>query len=96
VNNTTVLAKFALTNLWTATQQAGIAYGPDAQHDIYLNIQNFYACNEVTWQYDSTDVPSDLIVNLPSPVTSGYAEIDVLDPPPPPGAALGRQARQLR
>lgn len=85
VNDTTVLARFALTNLWEASKLNDLAYGPDVQHEIYLNLQNFYACNEVTWQYDSAQVPSGLIVNLPEPGKKGYAKIDVLDPPPPPG-----------
>jgi hypothetical protein len=54
----------------------------NVKHNVYLNIQNFYACNEVTWQYDAADVPSGLIVNLPAP-RSGYFEVDVLNPHPP-------------
>lgn len=87
VDDTTVKARFALTNLWEASKQAGLEYGPDVEHDIYLNFQNFYACNEVTWQYDSTDRKSGLIVNLPTPAKKGYSPVDVLDPPPPPGLA---------
>lgn len=82
VDDTTRLTKFVLTNLWEASKQAGLAFGPDVQHEVYLNIQNFYACNEVTWQYDSADRPAGLIVNMPTPA-SGYFEVDVLDPPPP-------------
>lgn len=82
VNSTTVRTRFVLTNLWEASKQAGLAYGPDVKHKVYLNIQNFYVCNELTWLYDAADVPSGLIVNLPAP-RSGYTEIDVLNPPPP-------------
>ena len=85
IDDTTVLARFALTNLWDATKIYGLPYGPDVQHEIYLNLQNFYACNEVTWQYDGAEVPSGLIVNLPEPGKKGYTRINVLDPPPPPG-----------
>ena len=84
VDDTTVLAKFALTNLWDATKLNGLPHGADVEHEVYLNLQNFYACNEVTWHYDAADVPSGLIVNLPEPGKKGYAKINVLDPPPPP------------
>ena len=86
IDDTTVLAKFALTNLWDATKLYELPYGPGIEHDIYLNLQNFYACNEVVWQYDAADVPSGLIVNLPEPGKKGYAKINVLDPPPPPAS----------
>jgi hypothetical protein len=83
IDDTTVLARFALTNLWEATKVYELPYGPDVQHEVYLNLQNFYACNEYIWQYDSADRPAGLIVNLPSPGSKGYTRIDVLDPPPP-------------
>ena len=85
VDDTTVQARFALTNMWQATKDYELPYGPGVQHEIYLNLQNFYACNEVVWHYDSADTPSGLIVNLPDPGKKGYARINVLDPPPPPG-----------
>jgi len=85
VDDTTMQARFALTNLWEATKIYELPYGPDVQHEIYLNLQNFYACNEIVWRYDSADMPSGLIVNLPDPGKKGYARINVLDPPPPPG-----------
>lgn len=83
VDDTTVKARFALTNIWEAIKSSGLPYGPDVQHHIYLNLQNFYLCNEYIWQYDSADRASGLIVNLPTPGKKGYFEIDVLDPPPP-------------
>jgi hypothetical protein len=89
VDQTTNKARFALTNLWEASKQFELAYGPDVTHHVYLNIMNFYACNEFQWEYDSTAQPSDLIANLPDPGTKGYFEVDVLDPPPPSAAAEG-------
>lgn len=85
IDVTTLRARFALNNLWEATKLNDLPYGPDVQHDVYLNLQNFYACNEFIWQYDSADKPSGLIVNLPNPGSKGYTRINVLDPPPPVG-----------
>lgn len=76
-----VVARVALTNIWEAFEAHGIEYGPDVEHDIYVNIQNFYACNEVTWVYGSEDAPSGLTANLDD--LEGYFEIDVRNPPPP-------------
>lgn len=84
VDPTTVKVRFALTNLWEATKLFELLYGPHVKHDVYLNVQNFYACNEIVWRYDSSDRPSGLIVNLPKPTTKGYVGVNVLDPPPPP------------
>lgn len=84
VDATTSVTRFALTNLWQAARDYGLPYGPDVVHEVYVNVQNFYACNEVTWLYDSVDHPSALTVNLPEPAAAGYVPIDVLDPPPPP------------
>lgn len=83
VDDTTVKTRFALTHLWDATKVFELSYGPDVQHEIYLNVQNFYACNELTWQYDSADRASGLIVNLDKPGKKGYFEFNVLEPPPP-------------
>ena len=88
VDDTTVKTRFVLTNLWEAVKLYELPYGPETEHDIYLNIQNFYACNEIQWQYDSADRPSGMIVNLPSP-NGSYFKFNVLDPPPPlPASAL--------
>lgn len=82
VDDTTMRTRFVLTNLWDATKEFGLEYGPEVTHDIYLNIQNFYVCNEVQWQYDSADRPSGLVVNHPSP-GAAYFKFNVMDPPPP-------------
>lgn len=81
VDDTTVKTRFVLTNLWEATKAYELAYGPGVQHEIYLNIQNFFVCNEFTWQYDSADRPAGLIVNLATPGSS-YFKFDVMEPPP--------------
>ena len=86
VDSTTYKTRFVLTNLWEATKAFGLSYGPDVTHNVYLNIQNFYACNEFVWQYDSADRPAGLIVNHPSPGAS-YFKFDVMDPPPSTTAA---------
>ena len=83
IDETTYRARFALTNLWKASQEYELPTGPDVQHDIYINMQNFYLCNEFVWQYDSADRPAGLIVNLEKPGKKGYTEVDVLNPPPP-------------
>lgn len=82
VDDDTFRTRFVLTNLWEATKLFELEYGPDVEHDIYMNVQNFYLCNEVVWEYDSAASPSGLIVNLPSPGGS-YFKFDVLNPPPP-------------
>ena len=84
VDETTSVARFALTNLWQASKDYNLAYGADVVHDVKVNVQNFYVCNELTWLYDSVEQPSAVTVNYPQPLTGGYAEINVLDPPPPP------------
>ena len=86
VDDTTFKTRFVLTHFWDATKLYGLEYGPDVTHDIYLNIQNFYACNEFIWEYDSADRPAGLIVNLTSP-NSSYFKFNILDPPPPLPAA---------
>lgn len=83
VDETTGYARFALTNLWNATKLFRLPYGPDVEHDVYVNMQNFYVCNEYTWLYDSAATPSGLIVNLDRPARAGYFEVNVLNPPPP-------------
>ena len=85
VDDTTHVARFALTNLWGASKEYATKYGPDVTHNVYLSVQNFYLCNELTWLYDGAATPSGFVVNLPEPGKKGYTEIDVLDPPPPPG-----------
>jgi serine protease AprX len=81
---TVVKVRFALTNLWQATKELGLPHGTRVKHDVYLNVQNFYACNEIVWLYDGSKQPSGLIVNLPEPSKKGYVAVNVLDPPPPP------------
>lgn len=83
VNDTTYAARFALTNIWKAAERAKLARGADVTHDVYLNVQNFYLCNELVWHYDSAAAPSDVVVNLPAPGSKGYFEVDVVNPPPP-------------
>jgi hypothetical protein len=78
-----LVARVALTNIWEATKRFGIEFGEDVEHDVYVNVQNFYVCNEFTWVYDSEDAPSSLVANLENPAANGYFEIDVLNPPPP-------------
>lgn len=88
VDDTTFKTRFVLTHLWDAVKAYELPYGPDVQHEIYLNVQNFYACNEVVWQYDSADRASGMIVNLPAPSAS-YFKFNVMEPPPPlPPASL--------
>lgn len=86
VDDTTLKTRFVLTHLWDAIKVNELAYGPEVQHEVYLNIQNFYACNELQWQYDSVDRPAGLIVNHPNPGGS-YFKFNVMDPPPPLAAA---------
>jgi hypothetical protein len=83
VSDTLLVARFALTNIWEATERFGLAFGEDVEHEVYVNIQNFYLCNEFTWFFDSEDAPSSLYANLEDPAAEGYFEIDVLNPPPP-------------
>jgi hypothetical protein len=83
VSDELMVARFALTNIWEATERFGIALGEDVEHDVYVNIQNFYVCNEYTWVFGSEDAPSSLVANLEDPAAAGYFEIDVLNPPPP-------------
>jgi hypothetical protein len=85
VDDTTVSTGFVLTHLWDAIQQYKLPYGPDALHDVYLNLQNFYACNEFVWRYDSTAYPARFKANLADP--SYYFEFNVGDPPPPLAAS---------
>jgi hypothetical protein len=82
VDDTTAKTQFVLTHLWDAVKTYELPYGPDVQHEIYLNIQNFYLCNEVIWQYDSADKPAKMTVNMPSP-GGNYFKFNVMDPPPP-------------
>jgi hypothetical protein len=82
VDDDTFRTKFVLTNLWKATEEFELAYGPEVEHKVYLNVQNFYLCNEVIWEYDSAETPAGLVVNMPEPGAS-YFKFDVLDPPPP-------------
>lgn len=86
VDDTTYKTRFVLTHFWEATKLYELEYGPDVTHDIYLNIQNFYACNEFVWHYDSADRPAGLIVNLTSP-NSSYFKFNILDAPAPTPAA---------
>jgi hypothetical protein len=85
IDETTMRIRFAFTNLWQAVKELELPYGPNVQHQIYVNLQNFYLCNELVWLYDSATYPSGLIVNLDKPGSKGYTAIDVLDPPPPLG-----------
>lgn len=87
VDDTTVKTTFALTHLWDAIGAFRLPYGPDVEHDIYLNLQNFYACNEFVWRYDSTSYPSGFKANVAD--ASEYFEFNVMDPPPPLAAAAG-------
>lgn len=81
VDETTVKLRFAFTNLWEGSKFEGVPYGPGIEHDIYINVENYYAGEEVVWMYDSLDRPSGLIVNLPDEqLKNGYFELDVLDP----------------
>jgi hypothetical protein len=89
-----MVARFALTNIWKAAKMYGLEYGPDVEHDVYLNVQNFYLCNELNWYYGAASTPSGLVVNVAKP-NNGYAPIDVLNPPGPPGDGA-RTALRLR
>ncbi|MGH2711018.1 MAG: hypothetical protein ACRDH9_07440 [Actinomycetota bacterium] len=91
VDDTTSRTRFVLTHLWDAVKTYELPYGPDVQHDIYLNVQNFYACNEVVWKYDSAAYPAGMIVNLPTP-SGSYFKFNVMDPPPPLAAAAALAA----
>jgi hypothetical protein len=91
VDDTTVKTRFVLTNLWDAIKVYELPYGPTVQHEIYMNVQNFYLCNEFQWQYDSADRASGLIVNHPNPGGS-YFKFNVMDPPPPLPAASSAAA----
>jgi hypothetical protein len=80
-----VKTRFALTNIWQAFERRGIAFGPDVEHDVYVNIQNFYVCNEFTWLYDAESTPAGITANVEDPASEGYFEVDVRNPPPPIG-----------
>lgn len=83
VDDDTIRTRFALTNLWEANETFDMEYGPDVEHTVYVNIQNFYACNEFQWRYDGVEDPSSITANLPTPAKRGYFEVDVFNPPPP-------------
>jgi hypothetical protein len=80
-----VKTRFALTNMWEASKRRNVPFGEELEHEVYVNIQNFYICNEFTWLYDAASTPSGLIANVESPASEGYFEVDVLRPPPPIG-----------
>ncbi|MBW3665381.1 MAG: hypothetical protein KY469_19985 [Actinobacteria bacterium] len=83
VDDDTVVARFALTNLWKVNELYDLPYGPDVEHPVYVNLQNFYLCNEYQWRYDGVEDPSRITANVPNPAGKGYFPIDVLNPPPP-------------
>lgn len=74
---------YRFTHLHEALILSGLAQAPDAKHEIHLNAQNFYLCNEAVWVYDSVEAPMDVIFNPDPAEWPAYTEIDVFDPPPP-------------
>jgi hypothetical protein len=74
--------RFVLTNIFNTLQSLKVAHGPNVVHDVYANFQNFYACNEFVWRYDSAAYPAGFIANMPNVDESGYFVFDVEDPPP--------------
>ena len=86
-DETTERTQFVLTNIWNATRgfSPALKTGPDVQHDVQVILQNFYACNEYVFRYDSADYPAGFIANMPNIEESGYFLFDVMEPPPPVG-----------
>src|SRR4051794_15995087 len=74
--------RFVLTNIFHTLQTLKVAHGADVVHDVYANFQNFFACNEFVWRYDSAAYPAGFIANMPDVDDSGYFVFDVDDPPP--------------
>jgi hypothetical protein len=82
VDDQTRETRFVLTNIFHTLEGLKVAHGPDVVHDVYANFQNFYACNEFVWRYDSAAYPAGFIANMPDVDESGYFVFDVDDPPP--------------
>lgn len=76
-------AHFAFTRLHEAMELYGIETGPDVTHEIYVNVANFYICDEVVWVYDSAEAPAGIVFNVADNELRRYTNIDVFNPPPP-------------
>lgn len=75
--------RFAFTRLDDAMAEYGVATGPDVEHAITMNVQNFYLCQEAVWVYDSAEAPAGMVFNGTAKELKSYTEIDVFNPPPP-------------
>lgn len=75
--------RFAFTRLHEAMTLYGMETGPEVTHDIYLNVSNFYLCNELVWVYDSAEAPAGNVFNVTDQELRTYSKIDVFNPPPP-------------
>lgn len=86
IDDTTVVAKFTLTNIFATMEEAEhysdieAHAGPEATREVTVNIQNFYICNELAVAYDGVDHPSTIRANFDDYF---HADIDVQSPPPP-------------
>jgi len=77
--------RFMFTRIFEMAQMWGVERGPQVEHEVYLNLANFYACQEAVWVYDRPEAPAAMTFNLDpaSPAAARYTKIDVFDPPPP-------------
>lgn len=80
-----IVTEFIFTRLYEKALDLGVEGDADTEHDIRINMANFYACNETVLWYDAAQTPSGMIFNLDPDSRDArfFTEIDVYNPPPP-------------
>lgn len=77
------VARLKIVNLHDRMEADDLTGGPDTTHDLWLSVQQFYACEEVVWRYGSTGTPSSILFNRhpEDPSVAEHTTIDATRPP---------------